>query len=101
MQGQKRRGVQWQPLLEARSRLYYDAAWAWRTVADQEVPAAIRQMQIDKQKATQAEADKKAAPGSKAPSVPLPPIPRLAVPLQPAEGKARTAYQLLVANGVP
>lgn len=87
-----------QPASDARSRMYYEAAWAWRTVADQEVAATRTKLQQEKQKQLQAEADKKATPGTKAPQVPLPDVPRAQVPLQPAEGKARGAYQLLVAN---
>jgi len=87
-----------QPTLEARARLYYEAAWAWRSAADREIESARRQLQIDKQKALQAEADKKAAPGTKAAAVPLPEIPRATVPLQASEGKAQTAYQMLVGN---
>src|SRR5262249_15954741 len=29
-----------QPNLDARARMYYEAAWAWRSIADQEVTAA-------------------------------------------------------------
>ncbi len=85
-----------QPALDARVRMYYEAAWAWRSLADLEVAAARSQLQVEKQKQLQAEADKKAAPGTKAAQVPMPAVPRAAVPVQPSEAKARMAYQLLV-----
>ena len=77
---------------EARERMYYEAAWAYRALADAEVAATRLKMQQDKQKVLQAEADKKAAPGTKAPQVPPPEIARAEVPLQPSEQKARGAY---------
>ena len=67
--------------------MYYEAAWAWRAIAEQEVATTRTRLQQEKQKQLQAEADKKAAPGTKAPQVHLPEIARAAVPLQPAEGK--------------
>ena len=87
-----------QPQLDARARMYYEAAWAWRTIADQEVLTTRQRMQQEKRNLLQGEADRKAAPGTKAAAVPLPEIPRAAVPVQPAEGKARAAYQLLIAG---
>jgi TolA-binding protein len=83
---------------EARERMYYEAAWAYRGLAEQEVAATRLKLQQDRQKALQAEADKKAAPGTKAPPVALPDVARSEVPLQPAEAKARAAYQNMVAN---
>src|SRR5258708_5432627 len=83
---------------DARERMYYDAAWAYRALADSEVAAARLKLQQDRQKALQAEADKKAAPGTKAPQVPLPDVARGDAPVQPSEQKARAAYQNLVAN---
>lgn len=87
-----------QPNYEARARMFYDAAWAWRFIADQEIARARAQMQLEKQKQLQAEADKKAAPGTKAPAVPLPEIDRALVALQPSEGKARNSYQILIGS---
>jgi tetratricopeptide (TPR) repeat protein len=78
---------------DARERMYYEAAWAYRGLAEPEVAAARLKLQQDKQKALQAEADKKAAPGTKAPQVPLPDVARGEVPVQPSEQKARGAYQ--------
>jgi len=87
-----------QPTLEARAHMFYEAAWAWRTVADREVSSARAAMQRELQKQLQAAADKKAAPGMKAAQVPLPDVARVAVPLQPAEMKAREAYQILIGS---
>lgn len=86
------------PGLEARGRLFYEAAWAWRTVAEREITAARAQLQIEKQKQLQAEADKKAAPGSKSLPVPLPEIARALVPVQPSEDKARKAYEVFISS---
>ncbi|HEX3148844.1 MAG TPA: tetratricopeptide repeat protein [Gemmataceae bacterium] len=86
------------PSSDARERMYYDAAWAYRSLAEAEVAAARLKMQQDRQKALQAEADKKAAPGTKAPQVPLPEIGRGEMPVQPYEQRARAAYQNLIAN---
>ncbi len=86
------------PLNDARERMYYDAAWAYRTLADAEVNATRTKLQLDKQKALQAEADTKAPPGTKAPPIPPPGIARAEVPLQPNEQRARTAYQNQIGN---
>lgn len=86
------------PANEARERMYYEAAWAYRSLADAEVAAARLKMQQDRQKALQAEADKKAVPGTKAAAVPLPEVARKDVPIQPSEQRARTAYQNQVNN---
>jgi tetratricopeptide (TPR) repeat protein len=81
---------------DARERMYYEAAWAYRALAESEVSAARLKLQQDRQRAIQAEADKKA--GAKAPPVPLPDVPRSAVPVQPSELKARAAYQRQIDN---
>jgi cellulose synthase operon protein C len=86
------------PASDARERMYYDAAWAYRTLADAEVAAARLKMQQDRQKALQAEADKKAPPGTKAPQVPLPDVARGEIPVQPYEQRARGAYQKLIGD---
>ena len=86
------------PANDARERMYYEAAWAYRSLAEVEVAAARLKLQQDKQKALQAEADKKAAPGTKAAPVPLPEVARSEVPIQPSEQKVRTAYQNQISN---
>ncbi len=85
-----------QPALDARARMFYEAAWAWRAIAEQEVSTARTAMQYKSQQQMQAAADKKAGPGMKAAKVPLPEVARAAVPLQPHEAKARDAYQELI-----
>ena len=82
-----------QPALDARARMFYEAAWAWRAIAEHEVNAARSAMQYKLQQKLQAAANKKAGPELKAAKVPLPDVPRAAVPLQPHEAKARDAYQ--------
>jgi tetratricopeptide (TPR) repeat protein len=84
------------PGAEVRARMYYEAAWAWRAVADHEIAATRARMQLEKQKVLQTEAEKKAAPGSKVPAVPLPEIPRVTIPVQPAEAKCRAVYESLI-----
>lgn len=86
------------PAGDARERMYYEAAWAYRALAEGEVAAARKKLQEDRQKALQAEADKKAPPGTKAPPVPLPEVARNQVPVQPSEQKARAAYEKHIAN---
>ncbi len=63
------------------ARLYYEAAWAWRSLIDEEVGAARQRIQEERK---QRQPD--------APDVPI-----SDVPLQPAEKKARAAYEALIA----
>src|SRR5262245_54269521 len=86
------------PASDARERMYYEAAWAYRSLSDAEVAAARIRLQQDRQKTLQAEADKKAAPGTKAPAVPLPDLARKDIPVQPGEQRARAAYQNQINN---
>jgi cellulose synthase operon protein C len=65
------------PLLQ--SRLFYEAAWAWRAGADEEVKAARARIQEETKKGDPAD------------------VPLSAVPLQPAEKNARAAYESLIA----
>ena len=67
-------------------------------LADAEVAAARLKLQQDRQKALQAEADKKAPPGTKAAAGPAAGRAPQRVPVQPAEQKARAAYQKLIAR---
>ncbi|MBO0697367.1 MAG: tetratricopeptide repeat protein, partial [Zavarzinella sp.] len=95
----ERRGDEFKAALpnnDARERMYYEAAWAYRALADAEVAAARLKLQQERQRALQAKADKKA--GGKAPQIPLPDVPRSAVPIQPSERKARAAYQKQIDN---
>ena len=84
--------------LDARARMFYEAAWAWRTISEQEVNSTLQKMRVENQRLLQAEADKKALPGTKAAQMALPVIARATVPVQPAEGKARNAYQILIGS---
>jgi TolA-binding protein len=86
------------PTSDARERMYYESAWAYRGIADQEVAVARSKLQQERQRTLQAEADKKAPPGTKAPPVPLPDVPRAAVPLQPTEQRARAVYTAHIAS---
>ena len=75
------------PLLQA--RLLYEAAWVWRSTADEEVAVARTHIQDEWKKTASKNADGQA---------PDPPdVPLSDVPLQPAEKKARAAYEALIA----
>lgn len=86
------------PNADARERMYYEAAWANRVLADMEVANTRLKLRQLKQTTLQAEADKKAPPGTKAFQVPLPEVARTDIPVQNSEAKARNAYQLLINN---
>jgi tetratricopeptide (TPR) repeat protein len=76
------------PLLQA--RLYYEAAWVWRGLADEEVAAERARIQDEWKKK-----QPKLPEGQPAPEPPD--VPLSDIPLRPAEKKARGAYQALVA----
>jgi TolA-binding protein len=86
------------PGIEARARMWYDAAWAYRLVADEELKSTRAKLQADSQKKLLDEAMKKLPPGSKPPVVPLPEVARATIPLQPSEDKARACYRALIAD---
>jgi tetratricopeptide (TPR) repeat protein len=73
---------------DIRSRMYYEAAWSQRVLAEQEIRAA--------KKAIQDELIKKLGP--KAGKLPPPDVPLDKVAVTPAEKKARGLYQTLVGN---
>ncbi|MBL8794849.1 MAG: tetratricopeptide repeat protein [Planctomycetia bacterium] len=82
---------------EARARIHYEAAWAYRLLAEPEVAAVRTKMQQEALKKQQDEAVKK-DPKWKPPAVVvLPEVPLAQVPVQPAEQKARAHYQALLA----
>ena len=83
---------------QARERMYYEAAWTYRTLADAEIVAVRLKLQQDRQRSLQADADKKAPPGIKPPTIQLPEVGREEVAIQPSEQKARAAYHNLIAN---
>ncbi len=74
-----------QPASESRARMYYEAAWACRALADLEVQAARDKMQQDLWQKNKDEIAKKTPPGQQPPAVPPPVVPLTAVPLQPSE----------------
>ncbi len=78
-------------------RMLYDGAWCLRTVADSEIAATRKQMQLDAMKKRQEELAKKAVPGELPPPVHPPEIEPAAIPVQPAEQQARDAYKALIA----
>jgi len=84
------------PTAEARARMYYDAAWAYRAVADSEIVAVRDRMQQDQHKKLIDEATKKLPPGAKLPPMPMPEVARASIPVQPAEDKARNLYRSLI-----
>jgi cellulose synthase operon protein C len=97
----ERRGEEYRqslPANDARERMYYESAWAFRAVAEHEVNATRVRLQQEKQRKLQEEADRKAPPGTKAAAVSLPEIRRAEVPVQPAEQRARTAYESHIKN---
>jgi TolA-binding protein len=71
---------------EVRARMLYEAAWAYRTLAESEVAATREHVRQERAKPT-------AAKGAPVAEVTL-----TDVPLQPAEKKAREQYQALVAD---
>lgn len=71
---------------EVRARMYYEAAWGLRHLADQEIAAAktgVAREMVKKMGATAAK-------------LPLPAVPLDKVPLQPAEKQARGVYKGLI-----
>jgi TolA-binding protein len=87
-----------QPASEARARMFYEAAWACRSVAELEVAAARDKAQQEQWQKLKDEAAKKTPPGRPPPFVPPPDVPLTAVPVQPSEAQARAQYQALVAG---
>ncbi|MGE3809067.1 MAG: tol-pal system YbgF family protein, partial [Gemmataceae bacterium] len=87
-----------QPTWEVRARMLYDAAWAYRTVAELEYAAArdkIQQAMIQK---LEEEAKKNAAPNVPPRMVVPPEVSPKQVPVQPAEQKVRDLYQEVINN---
>jgi tetratricopeptide (TPR) repeat protein len=93
-----------QPASEVLARMYYEAAWGYRTLAEAEIDAARTKLRQELLKKKQEEAAKKMAAnqGANAPRssdvISLPEVPLIAIPLQPAEKKTREHYQALVAS---
>ena len=85
-----------QPTAEARARMYYDAAWAWRFLAEEEVRVAREALQKQLQAKKVEELLKKLPPNSPAPNVPLPEVARSAIPRQPHEERTFNSYKRLI-----
>ncbi len=85
-----------QPAAEARSRMYYDAAWAWRFLAEAEVQTAREALQKQLQAKKVEELLKKLPPNSPPPQVPLPEVARAAIPQQPHEERTFNSYKRLI-----
>jgi TolA-binding protein len=82
------------PAAEPRARMFYDAAWAYRFVAESEVAAARDKARQELEKKLVEEAQKKGLVGAKrAPAEAA----RQEIPLQPGENLARNAYKNLIA----
>ncbi len=73
--------------------MYYDAAWAWRTLAPVEIETARAAMQA---KATRDFKRRLAADGSPAANAIGAEVPLASVPIQPAEQQARVAYRAII-----
>jgi tetratricopeptide (TPR) repeat protein len=86
------------PASEARARMFYDAAWGSRALAEIEIAAARSKIQQELWQKLKDEAAKKTPPGKTAPVVPMPEVPLTAVPVQPSETKARGEYQGMIAS---
>jgi tetratricopeptide (TPR) repeat protein len=78
------------------ARMYYEAAWAWRGIAEFEIAAARAKLEQEQKKKLEEAIAKKLPPGKPLPPIVVPPIPLKAIALQPAEQKARASYQILV-----
>ncbi len=86
------------PAHEARGRMYYDAAWAMRTLAESDVARArdnarkaLRQQQLDA-------LVKRLPQGSPPPDVPLPEIDAGKLPLENSQARAHEVYARLIAE---
>jgi cellulose synthase operon protein C len=97
-EGQAEQWRQKQPTAEARARMFYEAAWGHRYLAEPEVATARAKIQQDLWNKLQEEAKKK-DPNYRPPAVAdLPDVPLSAVPLTPAENKVRANYQAIISQ---
>jgi TolA-binding protein len=81
----------------ARARMLYDAAWAARAIAEQEIDTTRQRLRQQRWQVLREEAARKTPPGQPTSFVPAPEVPLSAVPVQPAETKTRALYQNLIA----
>jgi TolA-binding protein len=96
LQNQAEQLKQKQPDSPARARMMYEAAWACRSLAENEVEAARLKIQQEQWQKRRDQVLKQTPPGQQPPAVPLPVVPLSAIPLQPAENQTRTQYQSLI-----
>jgi TolA-binding protein len=83
-------------LANVRSRMLYEAAWALRALADLDVGAARRKIQLNRWEKLKADAARRTAPGQTPPAVALPQVALRDVPLQPSESQVRAQYRSLI-----
>jgi TolA-binding protein len=84
------------PAAEPRARMLYDAAWAYRTLAEEEVAAARDEARKEAHRKLVEAALKRLPLNSPPPYIPLPEIDRARLPLQRAEERAHAAYRKLI-----
>ncbi|OWK36737.1 tetratricopeptide repeat protein [Fimbriiglobus ruber] len=87
------------PTLEARSRMYYDAAWAWRAAAESELVNVREQVQKQMQYRLFEDAVRQLPPGAPQPKpeqFPLPEVPRAKIPLIGFENQSYYAYKRMI-----
>ena len=85
------------PGAEPHLRMFYEAAWCHRAVAEGEIEAARQKLQQEALKTKYDELAKKVPVGFPLPPIPPPDIPLAAVPVQPSETRARDQYKALIA----
>ncbi len=84
------------PAAEPRGRMLYDAAWAYRGLAEEEIAAAREELRKQEHKKLVEAAMKDRPAGSPPPFVPMPEVDRSKVPMQRAEERAVGAYRKLI-----
>jgi TolA-binding protein len=83
-------------LTQTRSRMLYESAWGWRTLAELEIREARKKNQLDQWQKRRDELARKMGPGQPIPNVAMPEVPLAAIPVQPAETQARARYRALI-----
>ncbi len=89
--------AQAQPMNPARARMHYEAAWCFRSLADQEIATNRRRLQQEQIQKRRDEIARNLPPGAAVPAIPTPEVPLKSIPLQPGEQGARAQYQALIA----
>src|SRR5262249_8750633 len=83
-------------LAQTRGRMMYEAAWAWRALAEIEVEGARRKLPEERWEKGRDGGGRRAPPGQTPPSVAMPEVALADVPRQPAEAQVRARYQELI-----